>query len=124
MKTRTAALCSLLLLSTLPAQAQNLSRTQEGRMAVGQCYRACTTEGAGAALAIDWMELFWDNWQESDGMTEQEWSAFLDTWQTIGCTNDQTIMTAAYACRQGCVDVERAFPELVRRPAAQPTAPE
>ena len=108
MKKITAALCGILLLPALPALAQsNLTRAQEGRMAVGQCYSACTTDAESAA--IDWMELYWDNWHQSSEMTQQEWSLFTTTWFTLGCLTDQSLMVEAYACRQGCLDMERAY---------------
>ena len=109
MKPLTAALCGMLLLSALPALAQNLSRAQAGREAVGQCYTACMTDQRNDQAIIAWTALFWDNWQHSSEMSAEAWDSFLSWWQRTGCSIDQDTLTIAYVCAQGCRDVERAF---------------
>ena len=61
------------------ATAQNaytLTKAEEGRVKVGQCYRACLTT-AGPAAAIAWLDTYWENWRDSAERTDDEWALFL-----------------------------------------------
>ena len=97
----------LALMAAQTAVAQNLTKAQEGRKAVGQCYSACLKVDSAGPVA--WIAMYWDNWREAADWTAQEWGGFISMWQATGCTAAQVSVIALYACGQGCIDVERAY---------------
>ncbi len=94
-----------------PVSAQELSRDQAGRVALGQCFNDCATEAGKIEVDLvdHWMDLYWDNWRESDSWTSAEWERFYDQWLELGCFYSQESTFSRFSCRQGCADIERAF---------------
>ena len=91
--------------------AQDLSREQAGRVALGQCFNDCATEAGKIEVDLvdHWMDLYWDNWRDSGSWTSAQWEGFYDEWRELGCFYLQESTFTRYSCRQGCADIERAF---------------
>ena len=93
------------------ANAQTLSKAEEGRKEVGNCYRMCMDDdGGGQRLwIVAWRDQFWTNWRGSTTWTDEEWTSFLTDWKQTGCANRQAELLEAYGCRYACFDVEQAY---------------
>ncbi len=93
------------------ANAQTLTKAEEGRKEVGNCYRMCMADDGGdnRLWTIAWRDQFWTNWRDSGTWTEDEWSSFLTDWKRSGCANLQAELLEAYGCRYACFDVEQAY---------------
>ena len=91
--------------------AQTLTKAEEGRKEVGNCYRMCMADDAGDADAwtIAWQDQFWANWRDSATWTDEEWTGFLNDWKQTGCAKIQAELLQAYGCRYACFDVEQAY---------------
>ena len=110
MKTHRLALVVSLSLA-FAANAQTLTKEEEGRKEVGKCYRTCMVDDVGGtrAAAIAWLDQYWANWRDSGAWTEEEWSRFLTEWKRTGCVMAQAELLEAYGCRYACFDVEQAY---------------
>ncbi len=93
------------------ASAQTLTKAEEGRKEVGNCYRMCMAEDGGGRRLwnIAWRDQFWTNWRDSVTWTDEEWTSFLTDWKQTGCANVQAELFEAYSCRYACYDVEQAY---------------
>ena len=93
------------------AHAQTLTKAEEGRKEVGNCYRMCMADdgGDGDSWTIAWQDQFWANWRDSATWTDEEWTGFLTDWKQTGCARIQAELLEAYGCRHACYDVERAY---------------
>ena len=91
--------------------AQTLTKDEEGRKEVGNCYRMCITDagGDGDSWTIAWQDQFWANWRDSATWTDEEWTSFLTDWKQTGCAKIQAELLEAYGCRYACFDVEQAY---------------
>ena len=99
-------------LSAFATPAENLTKRQEGRVAVAQCYATCTDRSQRTALAlyarVDRM---------SDLLISDEYFALTDASQdsvvrfeeTAICALAQDHVRGMDACHVGCVDVEFAY---------------
>ena len=105
-----AIVFALCLVLTATASAQTLTKEEEGRVAIGQCYRACMTDNlADDRLAVvHLMDQLWENYREST-LSQEEWSLFVNEFETITCTLLQSRFLEAYTCLWGCRDVEVAY---------------
>ena len=93
------------------ANAQTLTKAEEGRKEVGKCYRSCMADdgGGGRLSAIAWLDQYWANWRDSGKWTDEQWTSFLTEWKRIGCIIAQGELLEAYGCRYACFDVEQAY---------------
>lgn len=93
------------------AHAQTLTKAEEGRKEVGNCYRICLADGGGDgdSWTIAWQDQFWANWRDSATWTDEEWTSFLTDWKQTGCARIQAELLEAYGCRYACHDVEQAY---------------
>ena len=91
--------------------AQTLTKAEEGRKEVGNCYRMCMADDGGGRRLwnIAWLDQFWANWRDSVTWTDEEWTSFLTDWKQTGCANVQAELLEAYGCRYACYDVEQAY---------------
>lgn len=106
----TAATLAALLCT--PSWAQNLTKAEEGRALLGQCYSACTLQAeAGTAREIALVAQLWESWRDANnyGWSQETFDAFLDGWKGAACQVTQNSVIAASACREGCVDIERVY---------------
>ncbi len=101
----------LTLLGT-PAAAQNLTKGQEGRLAVGQCYATCIDRAQTTALAlfaqVDRMTdlLISDEYHE---LTTQSQDDLIRLEETNTCLLAQSHVSGMDGCYAGCLDVEQAY---------------
>ena len=93
------------------ANAQTLTKAEEGRKEVGNCYRMCIADDGGGRRLwnIAWLDQYWANWRASAAWTDEEWTGFLTDWKQTGCANFQAELLEAYGCRYACFDVEQAY---------------
>lgn len=102
--------CVLFMAFAFAAEAQNLSKEEEGRKEVGACYVSGSGNIYEAAQALTALQdLFWANWRDSTTWTDEEWKSFLTEWQRTVCGLVQLEVLVAYARRYACFDVEQAY---------------
>ncbi|MDE0224995.1 MAG: hypothetical protein OXP28_07670, partial [Gammaproteobacteria bacterium] len=78
--------CVLFMAFAFAAEAQNLSKEEEGRKEVGACYVSGSGNIYEAAQALTALQdLFWANWRDSTTWTDEEWKSFLTEWQRTVC---------------------------------------
>ena len=101
-----------LALATVAAQAENLTKRQEGRVAIAQCYSACMDRSQRTALA-----LYERVDRLSDLLISDEYFALtaasrddvVALEETSICALAQDHVRGMDACHVGCVDVEMAY---------------
>ena len=104
-------LATCLALPTIAA-AQNLSKFQEGRVAVGQCYASCMNKAQTTALAlykrIDRLSdlLISDEYHK---LTEASQNHAVRLEEDAVCALAQDHVRALDGCHAGCLDVEVAY---------------
>lgn len=86
----------MLVCLTLPAAGQNLTRAQEGRVAVAKCYGSCLDGGGQIAAARFVLDGLDGEWPYGD---------FL----VAACVMLQAGAQSADACRATCLDIEAAY---------------
>lgn len=93
------------------ANAQTLTKAEEGRKEVGECYRLCMADdaGGGRLVTIAWLDQYWANWRDSGTWTDEQWTSFLTEWKRLGCAIIQDGLVETYGCRYACYDVEQAY---------------
>lgn len=99
-------------LTAFAAPAENLTKSQEGRVAVAQCYATCMERSQRTALA-----LYARVDRLSDLVISDEYFALTDASQdsvarfeeTAICALAQDHVRGMDACHVGCVDVEFAY---------------
>lgn len=103
---KTVALLALLALSAAPSVAQNLTKGQEGRKAVGQCYSGCMV----ASTELDKMSHAQIG-RIADLILEHPDAPqiAIETEQVVYCNIAVEAMNIMDACRAGCVDTEVAY---------------
>ena len=105
------ALATCVALSTSVA-AQNLTTSQEGRAAIGQCYAACMDRSQTTALALykraDRLSdlLISDEYHE---LTERSQDELVRLEEDAICALAQDHVRALDGCYTGCLDVEVAY---------------
>ena len=103
-RTRLAIAASVLLAVAGSAwgQTTNLTKSQEGRLVVGQCYSKCAERVFNAdKLGFDWLlALASGDIDSTDG---------LDVLTSAVCTGLVATMREADACHAGCIDAEAAY---------------
>ena len=100
--------------------AQTLTKAEEGRKEVGNCYRMCMADDGGGRRLwnIAWLDQFWANWRDSVTWTDEEWTSFLTDWKQTGCANLQAELLEAYGCPYACYDFfvcPKRFPARVQK---------
>lgn len=94
------------------ALSQSLTKSQEGRKEVGQCYSACieryTNAATGTSRALaDWFTYIFSDQYASLGPDEQE--AAYTAYQSLFCGSVGLVVDDMRSCRDGCLDVEVAY---------------
>ena len=106
------AILAAMALTAFPASAQNLNRTQEGRVAIAQCYATCMDRSQRIVLAL------YDRADRlSDLLISDEYFQLTDAYQdavrrleeTKICAVAQDYVRGMDACHVGCVDLEFAY---------------
>ena len=108
----TLAILAAMVLTAFPASAQNLSRTQEGRVAVAQCYATCMDRSQRTALALyDRVDRLSDLLisDEYFQLTDASQDAVARLEETAICALAQDHVRGMDACHVGCVDVEFVY---------------
>ena len=106
------AILAAMALTAFPASAQHLNRTQEGRVAIAQCYATCMDRAQRTGLAlydrIDRLNdlLISDEYFE---LTDASQDAVVRSEETTICDLAQDHVRGMDACHVGCVDVEFAY---------------
>lgn len=107
-----AAALACSLLAAAPATAQNLTRAQEGRVAIAGCHAACMDRAQTTSLAL---------YERTDRLTDllisDEYHALSEASQIslvrleedAICALAQDHVRALDGCYAGCTDVERAY---------------
>ena len=108
---KTLLIAAVAVVAAHPVLAQDLTKAQEARMALGQCYSACfnninTLAFTAAEATID---LYWAMWRDSASMTQQQWREFVAYHNSLECVAAQTLMSSSESCYRGCIDVQQAF---------------
>ena len=99
-------------LTAFAASAQNLSSTQEGRVAVAQCYSTCMDRSQRTALALyDRVDRLSDLLisDEYFKLTDASQNAVARLEETAICALAQDHVRGMDACHVGCVDVEFVY---------------
>ena len=99
-------------LTAIAAPAQNLSPTQEGRVAVAQCYSTCMDRSQRTALALyDRVDRLSDLLisDEYFKLTDASQNAVARLEETAICALAQDHVRGMDACHVGCVDMEFVY---------------
>ena len=106
------ALCWATALGTATAAAQNLDKTEEGRVVVGQCYATCmekafqsTSTTQQKSTRLTELMITDDFFQLTDASQDE----FIRLYRLDVCLLAQNHVRGVDACYAGCVDVERAY---------------
>lgn len=107
-----ALFITAMALTAFAASAQNLSSTQEGRVAVAQCYSTCVDRSQRTALALyDRVDRLSDLLisDEYFKLTDASQNAVARLEETAICALAQDHVRGMDACHVGCVDVEFVY---------------
>ncbi len=107
-----AVLCWATALGGAAASAQHLDKTEEGRVAVGQCYAACMDKAFKSASATQEKSTRLTELMISDDffqLTDDSQDEFIRLYRLDVCLLAQNHVRGVDACYAGCVDVERAY---------------
>ena len=105
-----AAVC--LAACTIAANAQNLTRADEGRFEVGKCYAQCMDRAERTALALYRRSDRLTDLVISDEffqLTESSQNNLVDLEEAAICSLAQDHVRGLDGCYAGCVDVELAY---------------
>ena len=105
------ALCALSISAT-SATAQTLTKAQEGRAAVGQCYASCMARAQTTAQALYQRADRLTDLLISDeyhALTEDSQNALVRLEEDAVCALAQDHVRALDGCFAGCLDVETAY---------------
>ena len=108
----TAVLCWATALGTVTANAQNLDKADEGRVAVGQCYATCMDKALQSASTTQEKSTRLTELMISDDffqLTDDSQDEFIRLYRLDVCLLAQNHVRGVDACYAGCVDVERAY---------------
>ncbi len=112
MKTIATLLAGLLLCASTPMLAQNLTKTEGGQIAVGQCYATCSDRSFKSGLALINQLNYVTSMVISEDFEIQATSAqdelFLGQ-QRLVCSLMQAHVGGMDACLAGCTDIETAY---------------
>lgn len=106
------ALCWAAALCGATAGAQNLDKTEEGRVAVGQCYATCMDKAFRSASTTQEKSTRLTELMISDDffqLTDDSQDEFIRLYRLDVCLLAQNHVRGVDACYAGCVDVERAY---------------
>lgn len=105
-------LCWAAALGAVTADAQNLDKTEEGRVAIGQCYAACMEKAFRSASTTQEKSTRLTELMISDDffqLTDDSQDEFIRLYRLDVCLLAQNHVRGVDACYAGCVDVERAY---------------
>lgn len=101
-----------LALAAFATPAENLTKSQAGRVAVGQCYATCMDRSQRTALALYARVDRLSDLLISDeyfALTDASQDAVVQVEETAICALAQDHVRGMDACQVGCVDVEFAY---------------
>lgn len=107
-----AIICAIAVFSGVTAGAQNLSKTGEGQVVVGQCYAACMDKAFKSAATTQEKSTRLTELMISDDffqLTDQSQDDFIALYRLDVCLLAQNHIRGVDACYAGCVDVEQAY---------------
>ena len=105
-------LCWAAALGSATAGAQNLDKTEEGRVAAGQCYATCMDKALRSAATTQEKSTRLTELMISDDffqLTDASQDEFIRLYRLDVCLLAQNHVRGVDACYAGCVDVERAY---------------
>lgn len=105
-------LCWATALGAATADAQNLDRMGEGRVAIGQCYAACMDKALQSAATTQEKSTRLTELMISDDffqLTDASQDEFIRLYRLDVCLLAQNHVRGVDACYAGCVDVELAY---------------
>ena len=115
LKTILGALFACVAVSASP---QVLTKAQEGRMEVGQCYSACMARYANTSAVANRRFIDWWVFTSSDefaglavDVQEDAFVAFENTY----CRQYWLVLQDLRTCRDGCLDIEAAYGQRTSR---------
>ncbi len=111
MKAITTLLAGLLLCATTPVLAQHLTKAEEGRMAIGQCYSTCADRSFRSTGSVlhqlnEAASLILNSPPE---VTIETLEALFESEKQLICGLLQEHIRSMDACHAGCVDMETAY---------------
>ncbi|MCY3838256.1 MAG: hypothetical protein OXH09_06380 [Gammaproteobacteria bacterium] len=107
-----AIICALAVSTALTTGAQNLSRTGEGQVVVGQCYAACVDKAFKSAATTQQKSTRLTELMISDDffqLTDQSQDDFIALYRLDVCLLAQNHIRGVDACHAGCIDMELAY---------------
>lgn len=107
-----AILCTLSALTATTVGAQNLSKEEEGRLVVGQCYAKCMDKAFQSTATTQEKSTRLTELLISDDffqLTDDSQDDFIALYRLDVCLLAQNHVRGIDACYAGCVDVERAY---------------
>ena len=106
------AVCWAAVFGAATTSAQNLDKTEEGRVAVGQCYAACMEKAFQSASTTQEKSTRLTELMISDDffqLTDDSQDEFIRLYRLDVCLLAQNHVRGVDACYASCVDVERAY---------------
>ncbi|MCY3623254.1 MAG: hypothetical protein OXH68_16290 [Gammaproteobacteria bacterium] len=107
-----AITCALAVVAAVTADAQNLSRTGEGQVVVGQCYAACMDKAFKSAATTQEKSTRLTELMISDDffqLTDESQDDFIALYRLDVCLLAQNHVRGIDACHAGCIDMELAY---------------
>lgn len=97
--------------------AQNLTRAQEGRVAVANCYGSCATGPATVfyqEISLKYLDVLLGTvgigeYAELENQTASTRAGLVDAYESAACVAVQESAREIDRCRARCVDLERAY---------------
>ena len=105
-------ICALTVFIAVTTGAQNLSRTGEGQVVVGQCYAACVDKAFKSAATTQQKSTRLTELMISDDffqLTDQSQDDFIALYRLDVCLLAQNHVRGVDACHAGCIDMELAY---------------
>ncbi len=90
-------------------QAQSLTKQQEARAELGQCYARCYARGEESSQALSLLDILYKSLRDSDTWTQQAWEAFAQLMRETTCALVLEKAQMLHACQSGCYDMEQAY---------------
>ena len=109
---KNAILAVTLMMASAPALAQNLTKAEEGKVQVAQCYSACMEHYRDLGIAeFEWWDRFWRLLISEDFnlQTPEDAQDLFDLKQLELCVVQQGITRTLDACQGGCRDLEAVY---------------
>ena len=111
-RTAASGTVAVLGLAAMTVGAENLSKAEEGRVAVGQCYARCMDKAFQSIAATQKNSTRLNELMISDDffqLTDDSQDEFIRLYRLDVCLLAQNHVRGIDACDAGCVDIETAY---------------